>query len=117
MGSLRPAELRDFRYAKRPAWGRSSLLPETQLPDQVEITLLVLAAEIIQQRAALVDQHQKAAPAVVVLGVALEMLGQVGDAFGEDRDLDLGRTGVALALAMLLDERLLALRCNRHRFT
>ena len=32
---------------------------------------------------------------MVVLRVRLEMVGQVIDAFGEDRDLDFRRTGVA----------------------
>src|SRR5438874_1493075 len=45
------------------------------------------------------------------------MLGQGGDAFGEDRDLDFGRTRVALAAAMLLDQRFFALGGNRHRVT
>ena len=39
---------------------------------------------------------------MIVLGVAFEVLGQVVDALGEDRDLDLGRSGVALALACSL---------------
>ena len=37
---------------------------------------------------------------MVVLRVGLEMLGQVVDALGEDRDLDFGRTGVALGAGM-----------------
>src|SRR6185312_10648076 len=52
---------------------------------------------------------------MIVLGVALEMLGKVVDALGQNRDLDFGRAGVALATCMFLDERLLALRGNRHR--
>ena len=54
---------------------------------------------------------------MVVLGVALEVGGQVVDAFGEDRDLDFRRTSVALALRMLLNQRFLALRGNLNRFT
>ena len=50
--------------------------------------------------AALAD-HQKQPPArVVILLVELEMLVQVIDARGEQRDLDFGRTGVALVTAI-----------------
>ena len=42
---------------------------------------------------------------MVVLRVALEMLGQIVDALRQDRDLDFGRTGVALVAGMFLDQR------------
>src|SRR5438046_450964 len=100
-----------------PDWAASKLLTKTQFCDQVGVARLVLLTEIVEERAALVDQHQQAAARVVVLRVGLEVLGEVGDALGEDRDLDLGRTGVAFALGMFLDQRLLALGGNRHRVT
>src|SRR6476620_8954795 len=58
----RPAELRDWTYAKRPASGPllKILLTKAELGDQVGVARLVLAAEVIQQRAALVDHHQQA---------------------------------------------------------
>src|SRR5579884_1438326 len=90
---------------------------KAELRNQIGVALLVLATEIVEERPALVDQHQKSATGVIVLRMALEMLGQVVDALREDRDLDLGRTGVALALGMFLDQRLLALGGNRHLFT
>ena len=52
---------------------------------------------------------------MVVLGVALEVLGQVVDALREDRDLDFGLTGVVGRALVLLDQRGLALSGNRHR--
>src|SRR4051812_11691742 len=100
----RPAELRDRTYAKRPASGPLQwLLPEAELGDEAGIALFVLAAQIVEQRATLVDEHQEPAARMVVLGVGLEVAGQVVDALGEDRDLNFGRTGVALALRMFLD--------------
>ena len=57
------------------------------------------ALEVVEQAAALADHHQQAAARVVVLLVRLEVLGQVGDALGQDRDLHLRRTGVALLVA------------------
>src|SRR6476659_5951981 len=92
-------------------------LPEAELGDQAGIALRVLLAKVIEKRAALVDQHEKSAARVIVLRVRLEMLGQVLDAFGEDRDLHLGRAGIGLAAGMLLDQRFLALGGNRHRVT
>ena len=56
-----------------------------------------------------------AAARVVVLGVRLEVLGQVGDALGEDRDLDLRRAGVGGSAGIVADDFLLAFGCNRHR--
>src|SRR3954449_7373316 len=91
-----------------PQW----LLAKAKLGDEAGVAVLVLAAEIIQQRAALVDQHQKTAARMVVLGVGLEVLGEVLDAFGQDRDLDFRRPSVAFALRMFLDERFLALCGN-----
>src|SRR5215208_6192804 len=98
-----------------PRKGRWMLLAKSELRDEVGVALLVLAAEIIQQRTTLVHQHQKAAARMVVLRVRLEMLGQVLNSLREDRDLDLGRPGVLGRTLMFLDKRLLALRGNRHR--
>src|SRR6478672_10910438 len=109
--------MRDFTYDKRPETGRLGLFPKAELGDQAGVALLVLAAEVIEQRTALVDHHQKAAARMVVLRMGFEMLGQVVDAFGQDRDLDLGRTRVVLALSMFLDQRAFALGGNRHRLT
>ena len=52
---------------------------------------------------------------MVVLLVALEMLGEIGDALGEEGNLDFGRTGVAFLGAVFLEEFRLALSRNRHR--
>src|SRR5689334_13437629 len=100
-----------------PRWGRLPLLAKAELRDEIGVARLVLAAQIIQQRTALVDEHQEAASRVIVLRVGLEVHRQVVDALGEDRDLNLRRSGVALALRVLLAERFLALHCSRQRLT
>ena len=50
------------------------------------------------------DHHEKAAAGVVVMLVLTQMLGQLVDAGGQDRDLDLGGTGVALMGRILGDD-------------
>ena len=44
------------------------------------------------------------ATAVVVVGVALEVLGQVVDAVGQNSDLNRGRSGVAVVDRLLLND-------------
>src|SRR5213593_1577215 len=51
---------------------------------------------------------------MVILRVLLEMVGQAVDALGQQRDLHLGRTGVALVGAELLDQTLLLVDSKRH---
>src|SRR5262245_3107548 len=52
---------------------------------------------------------------MIVLAVRLEMFGEIGDAFGQDRDLDLWRSGVAGFGRVFFDKLLLALSADRHR--
>ena len=55
----RPTEMRDFQNVSGPGMGPlSELLAEAELRDQVRVTLCVLATEIIEERAALVDHHE-----------------------------------------------------------
>ncbi len=42
---------------------------------------------------------------MMVTLVDLQMLGQMGDALGQERDLHVGRTGVALRDGVLVDDR------------
>src|SRR4051794_38910662 len=55
--------------------------------DQLAVARLVPALDVVEQRTALRNHLQEAATGMVVLAVRLEMLGEVGDALGEDRDL------------------------------
>src|SRR5215207_8594145 len=71
--------------------------------------------QVVQQPAALTHQQQQATTAVVVVLVLLEVLGEVGDAVAEQRDLDLGGTGVALGRGVLGDDLLLGLRVGTDR--
>ena len=85
------------------------------LLDQGLVARLVGALEVVEQLAALRHQLEQAAARMVVLHVGLEVLGQVVDALGQDRDLHFGRTGVARLGGIRLDDFGLAVGRNRHR--
>src|SRR3546814_3047294 len=90
------------------------LFPKPELGDEVGVAAFILFAQIVEQTATLVDHHQQAAAAVIVLCVRLEMRGQRVDAVGQDRDLHFRRSGVALVAGMVLDDFGFALGGNRH---
>src|ERR1700716_2907978 len=85
--------------------------------EQGLVTRLVLPLDVIEQRTARRDHFQQAAARMIVLHVALEVVGEVVDAFRQDRDLNLGRAGVAGLVGIGLDDLCFALRGNRHRQT
>ncbi len=71
--------------------------------DQLRVTVYVLALEVIQQPPAFSDHDDEAAPGMVIMLVDLEVFGEVADPFAQNRDLHLGRTGVARIRCVLLD--------------
>src|SRR5262249_8342026 len=101
------------RAARRGVSFRSA--PQAERIDQLAIAVEVLALQVVEQRAALADHLEEATPAVVVLVVVLQVLGQVRDALGQERDLNLWRTGVAWALLELRDGLGFANGRNGHR--
>src|ERR1700722_16191963 len=86
-----------------------------ELVDQALVSAFIDTLEIVEQLATLRHHLQQASPRMVVLHVRLEMLGEIVDPFGQDRDLHLGRPGVARLLRVGLDDLRLALRRHRHR--
>src|SRR5215467_8311581 len=92
----------------------ATLPAQAQLPDERAVALDVRTGQVLQQPAAPADQQQQAAPAVVVMLVDLEVLGQVVDPPGQQRDLDLRRAGVTLTRRVLGDELLLHGCFQRH---
>ena len=64
------------------------LLPNFQTPQQFEILFGIDPLHVIQQTATPTDHPQQTTPAGVVLRVQFQMLGHLGDAIGEQRNLD-----------------------------
>src|SRR6266404_5867848 len=98
-----------------PRGGAGYLAPQTQTLDQRGVALGVPGFQVVEQTAALADHLQEAAPRMVILRVAFEMLGEVDDPLGQDGDLNFRRSGVALDLGVRLYDLGFTLGGNRHR--
>ena len=65
-----------------------SVAAEAQALYDVLILLRLGSLEVIEQPAALADEHQEAAAGMVIFRVRFEVLGQIVDALAENRDLN-----------------------------
>ena len=83
-----------------------SLSPQPKVCDEAAIPLDILVPEVLEKPPALADHHQQASPAVMVFLIDLQMLGEMADALGEQRNLNLGRTRVRVVQPMFFDNRL-----------
>src|SRR5579884_2891768 len=88
---------------------------QPEAPDQRLVAARIRALEVIEQAPPLPHHNEQAAPRVKVLLVRAEMVGEVADALGQNCDLHLGRARIVGFRGVFLDERLLALGCDRHR--
>jgi hypothetical protein len=80
------------------------LLSEAERRDDLAVAVEADALEVIEEAAALRDELEQSAAGVVVFDVGLEVLREVADTRGKERDLNFGRPGVALVGAELVDE-------------
>ena len=94
------------RLGRRSARRVAGLLAEFELLDQRAVPFEVARLQVVEEAAALADHLEEAAPAVVVLLVGLEVIGEGRDARREERYLDLGGTGIAIVLGVLGDDGL-----------
>ena len=105
--SQRSRSLRSQHHADRAHCtkaGRDESLAETERENRLPVTIEAGLLQVGEQAAALRHHQQKATTRVVVVAVRLEVFRQVGDAVGKERNLNLGRTGVALVRAELGDD-------------
>src|SRR5580704_18177304 len=94
-----------------------ALAPDAKAFDQRLIPRLVLRLDVVEELPALRHEFEQTTARVVVFHMRLEMLGQIADPLGQDRNLDLRRAGIARLQGIVFQKRLFALCCNRHRIT
>ena len=90
---------------KRPVRFHTHLLSDSQLCDAGSIALDILGHQVVQQTAALTDHLVQAETGMIVLLMDLQMLGQLGNAFGQNGNLNLRRTGIVLMGAVCVNNR------------
>jgi hypothetical protein len=83
------------------------LVPEPELLDECSVGRQIATLEVREQTAAGPHHLQETAAAVMVLEVGTKVLGQGVDPLREQRNLNLGRTGVTWVRLMLGDYGLL----------
>ena len=84
------------RPADRVACVTKALFAKAQLLQQLGIRGQVVLFGIVEEFATAGSHLQEAAAAVEVFTMRAQVLGQVIDASGQERDLDFGRTGILL---------------------
>src|SRR6186713_2923096 len=86
--------------------GRSAArsLAQAEFLDQRLVAVGVAPLQVVEQPAPARHHAQQAAPRMVVLQVILEMVVEAVDARGEQRDLHLGRAGVAVGALVVGDD-------------
>ena len=72
-----------------PSARRRSLSPQTELRDERSVPLDVVPSEVVEQPAPATHEHEQSPARVMVLGVDLQVVGEVVDALGEQRHLHL----------------------------
>src|SRR5690348_576974 len=92
----------------------TELFTQTESPDDLLVSRAVGAREVLEQMVALADHLQQPATRGVILLVRAEVLGQLVDARGQDRDLHFRRTGVFIVNLVIRDELRLRVGGNGH---
>ena len=96
------------------SWMVAVSMAESELLDESPVRLQVASLEVCQEPAAGTDHLEQPPPAVVILGVGAEVIGERVDALGEKRNLHTGVARIAVVLTELADELLLAFLCQCH---
>jgi hypothetical protein len=91
-----------------------TLLADAERLDDGPVTIDVLGLQVVEETPALADQHEQATAGMVILRVELEVLGQIGDALREERDLNFGRARVTGLACELLYNCALTFCCQGH---
>ena len=88
-------------------------MSEAKIGDDLAVAFEVCPLEVVQQPPTLANHLQQALPAVMVFRMSAKVLGEVVDVLRENCNLYLGRAGVCVVGAELLDRRgLLECHCS-----
>ena len=79
-----------------------SLSTQSQFCNQGPVTLHILFLEVPEQSPPLTDHHEQTSPAVMILFMGLQVLGEVVDTLSQQRYLNLGRTRVGGMRAVII---------------
>src|ERR1700759_303172 len=85
---------------------------QAQLGNDGLVALGILGLDVIKQATTLRHHLDHAAAGMIVLGVGLEVFGEIGDALRQDRDLHFRRAGIVGAGRVFGDQLFLAFRGN-----
>jgi len=61
---------------------------DAQPVDELLVPVLVGRLDVVEQPAPLAHELEQPAPRMVILGMRLEVIGEIGDALGQDCDLN-----------------------------
>jgi hypothetical protein len=81
------------------------LVPEAQFLDDLPVSVDIRTLQVVQETATTSDHLEESTTTVVVLLVESEVIGQIVDPLGEQRDLNAGRSTVGLMRPIFLDGR------------
>ena len=84
--------------------GPVRLSPDPELADERAVPLDIGVPQRVQQAPLFAHQEQQAAARVMVFGMRLQVLGELPDARGRERDLDLGGARVLVRASVLRDQ-------------
>ena len=74
----------------------SCSLADAERGDHGAVAIEILRLEVVEQATTTTDQLEEPTPGVEVLVVGAEVVGEVRDALGQERDLDLGRASIGV---------------------
>ena len=104
------------RTRKNPPTSATELLPDAQLPNDIQITLRIFAANIVEQTSTSADQTQQTPPRSEIFAVGSHVFGQTVDSLRQNRDLHLRRSGIRIVMLVVSDDLLFSLFRDRHSF-
>eukprot|EP00919_Chromeraceae_sp_WS-2016_P066895 GHVR01158194.1.p1 GENE.GHVR01158194.1~~GHVR01158194.1.p1 ORF type:complete len:153 (-),score=0.91 GHVR01158194.1:61-519(-) len=91
------------------------LAAQAELFDQGLVTAVIDLLDVVEKAATGRNELEQTAAGMVILAVFLEVLGEVGNALGQDGHLNFRRAGVVWSGCVFLNQSGLALSSDRHR--